>query len=141
MIDQAARFCYDCLATGYVMKLKSSILAQKVKQQTDDMVTNVIETSLDRRSRRKAQLSTYISQLKRLQIKWELMAQKRYKSQCINQLEHTLPSPQPSKQCYCLWQVVVADVAVAVVTVVVVVVACTNPSCWVPVGLMCDKLR
>ena len=33
IIGQAAQYCYDCLATGYNMKLESSILAQKVQQQ------------------------------------------------------------------------------------------------------------
>ena len=46
IIRQAASYCYDCLATGYGMKVESSILAQKVQQQTDDMVVKLIESSL-----------------------------------------------------------------------------------------------
>ena len=67
------------------MKVESSILAQKVQQQTDDMVVHVVEESLDHKPRHKPQLSTYLSKLKRMQIKWESMAQKRYTSQ----LEYT----------------------------------------------------
>lgn len=80
---QAAQYCYDCLATGYAMKSESSILAQKVEQQTDDMVASVIEESLASRPRNKPQLGTYLNKLKRLQIEWESMAQVRYTSQLV----------------------------------------------------------
>ena len=103
IIRQAASYCYDCLATGYGMKMESSILAQKVEQQTDDMVVKVIEKSLEKKPRHKPQLSTYITQLKRLQIDWESLAQKRY----TMQLKHTLRSPQSYKILLLLWQLLV----------------------------------